>query len=117
MTLGIPSRPMRTRLERRWPDSTSRLSAGRPSDFSLGASQNAIRVVVFSSAPLASRLTSRLDDFGPAPSLREPASVGLKHSAQNGPGLAQSNELADCNCRPWSWLSMNSLPFQVSEWM
>jgi hypothetical protein len=56
-----------------------------------------------------------LDDFEPAPSRREPASVGLKHLAQNGLSTPPSKLHADWSCRPWSELSMNSLPFQWSE--
>src|SRR5262249_52359308 len=67
--------------------------------------------------PIASIASSLLDDFGPAPSLREPASVGLYASAQKSVMSPEWNEQADCICRPWSALSMNSLPFQVSEWI
>ena len=53
--------------------------------------------------------------MGPAPSRLEPASVGLNVSLAIG--LPKSKFEADCNCRPWSVESMNSSPFQVSEWI
>jgi len=108
---------MRTRFETRCSDKTLSLSAGLPNDFSLGVSQNAIWVVVRSSGPSALSRMSLLDDLSPAPSFRDPASVGLKHSAQKSLPDAQSKLDADWSCRPWSWLSMNSLSFHFSEWI
>jgi hypothetical protein len=58
--------------------------------------------------------SSLLVDFFPAPSRAEPASVGLKVSGKNG-CFPASKFAADWSCRPWSALSMNSLPFHVSE--
>ena len=52
-------------------------SAGRPNDFSPGANQKAIWVVVRSSGSSARNWRSLLDEVFPVPSAREPASVGL----------------------------------------
>ena len=65
------------------------------------------------SPPRALISSSRLVERGPAPSRREPASVGLKVSG--GAVGELSKELADWSCRPWSVLSMNSFPFHVTE--
>ena len=47
--------------------------------------------------------------FSPLQGTLEPASVGLKNSPR------WSKLDADCNCRPWSKSSMNSLPCQRNE--
>ena len=91
---------MATRFETVCCDNGLSLSAGNFCDFSPGASQKAICVRVVNSFFPAFSSSNRLVDFGPAPSFREPASVGLNASAQNGPFSPQSNEQADCNCRP-----------------
>ena len=52
-------------------------------------------------------------EVSPAPSDREPASVGLNVSAVIG--WPRSKLAADWSCRPWSELLMNSRPFHVSE--
>ena len=92
-----------------------KLLGARPEDLSPGASQKAIWVVVSSSDPSPRMRRSLLEDVSPTPSAREPASVGLKHSAQNSFEDAPSKLAADWSCRPWSWLSMNSWPDHVSE--
>jgi hypothetical protein len=68
---------MWTGLDSRWSDNTLSFFAEWPSDFSPGASQNAIRTVVSSSPSPARSRSSRLDDLAPRPSSRDPASVGL----------------------------------------
>jgi len=77
MACGKSLWPMWTRLETTQSDSALSLRAGSLPDFSPGVSQNAIWIVVFSSAPWTWRRNSLLDDLSPAPSSREPASVGL----------------------------------------
>ena len=52
---------------------------------------------------------------GPAMSRSQPASVGLKVSLKIVPSTSRFEAL--CSCRLWSWESMNSLPFHVSEWI
>ena len=108
-------KPNRTCFCKRWLESSVVLYARLPCDFIPGLIQNAIWFLVTSSSFFTSRNKSLLEDFSPLPSNSEPASVGLNTSGINF--LPMFKFEADCNCLPWSKLSMYSLPRNLKEWI